>query len=250
MICPSCGRTLEVGEICPCQALNVARRDAELANEAENIKENNRISHEKKSKEKSEKVQAAAEKTDAAIDSAMNFGKRMVECFKNIDKIDELYISKAGLSDVVIVAAIHILLNILLVYLALCNSPLGLAFIAISVFSSRVKSALTIGAITIGILPMCAKFGIMKFKAGEKYMKEVTSEYIYTIPATLIAIIVSLISPGLGLAFIMPIVVFGSLWTAARLEKNGSTKEVSIIITTGIMFILSVLVIIICNLIA
>lgn len=250
MVCPNCGRTLGIGEICQCQALNVARRDSELSMEAEDNKDAKRVERENKIKEKNEKIQAASQKADKAVGNVMNLFGKVAECFKHMDKVDELYIEKEEKSTGFILIVIHIILNILLVYIALTKSPLGLSFLASSVFKERVGSAMLIGSITIGMLPMFAKLGMMKYKADDKCVLEVSSEYIYTIPVTLLAIVVSLISPGFGLAFMLAIVVFGAIWTMLRLKKNGMEETRAVIATTICMLIVGLFTVLICALIA
>lgn len=250
MICPNCGRVIEVGEICECQALSVAKRDTELAQEAEENRENDRLDQERKKKEKSDKIKDASKKADKAADSAMNFGKKMVEYFKNMDKIDEMYMEKETAQTALTLIIIHAVLNILLVYLALNRSPLGLSFMVVSVFESRVGTAITVGSVVIALLPVIIKTLLMKMVSNEKELQEVSSEYIFTIPATLASILVCLVSPNFSLAFMLAIIIFGSMWTASRLENNGMKKQKAMLIAIGAVFIMSLLTIIICALIA
>jgi len=250
MVCPNCGRVLEIGEICKCQAINVANREAELANEREDYADSQKIAHDKLTKEKSEKMKAAAEKADAAVDSAMNFGKRMLECFKHMEKIDELYTNNTDTKTCVILIIAHVILNFLLVFLALRNSPLSIIFAAMSMFDSRVESALVIGAISICVIPMLTKMGMMKWKAQDKMLANVSSEYIYTIPVTLLGIIIMLINGTFGIVTLLPIIVFGTIWTYRGLVMNGMDEYKSILAVTACSLVMSIASLIICNLIA
>lgn len=250
MICPKCGRTIEIGEICQCQQLDVARRQMELEKEQKENNENQKIQYNKSIKEKSEKMQAASRAADEAMDNAANMGKSWFECFKDMNQIDKLYVNRADTKMAIVLMIIHLVLNTILVYLALTKSPLSLIFSFMSVFTGRNNIALLFGSLCISALPMLSKLGILKFKAEDNCLYEVTSEYIYTIPVTLLGIILMLLSGVIGIIVLLPIISFGTMWTEAILEKYSMDKNKAQLCLTINSVVISILAIIICRLIA
>lgn len=246
MVCPNCGRTIEYGEICQCQQLEVARRQEELNNENTENNENKRIRYERQTKEKSEKIQEASEKAEEAMDNVVNFGKYIVDCFKDMKNIDKNFINKQDIKSSTILIIVHTILTILLVYLALTKQPITLIFSLMSIFKTHTTAALLLASISITVMCMFSKLGMLFYKAKNSCFYELTSEYIFTIPFTLLAIITTLLNGIIGMIFTIPIICFGTLWTYNALERNGMEKEkamIAISIVLTFLFSLSVLII-------
>ena len=137
-----------------------------------------------------------------------------------------------------------------MIYLLFSKTLLSMIFLYFSLFSYASSAILFFGSFIITVS------SVVLFHFGTSYcikknpLYEISASYIYTIPATLIVIILSLISSFAGIIILPTILIFKAIWTNKILVENGNEIDKSIIFISIGSIIISSLMLIILKLIS
>lgn len=250
MNCPKCGKTLINGEICPCQQLDIFQRQMELEKEQAEEQEAREIEYNNQIKQKNKKINNFSDKGNNILNVITDFLKEMFFNFKNIKNIKENYIEKENKSYAISLYIINLILTSFMIYLLFSKTLLSMIFLYFSLFSYASSAILFFGSFIITVS------SVVLFHFGTSYcikknpLYEISASYIYTIPATLIVIILSLISSFAGIIILPTILIFKAIWTNKILVENGNEIDKSIIFISIGSIIISSLMLIILKLIS
>lgn len=250
MNCPKCGRTLSQGEICPCQQLDVYKRQMELENEQALEEENQELQYEKNRKKKTKKIKEVSEKSNNVTNKISQFFNDMIFNIKNFDDIEDNYISEENKNYAITLSILNIIFTTLLIYLLLSKSVLSLIFTYFSVFSSISKGALFFASFAITIIPIVAINLLSSFLTKENQIFNITASYIFTIPMTFIYIILTALSPSLGVIFLPVILNFKIIWTYEFLSNYEEKKSRIFLFASIFLLIYSIIIFTILKLIS